>query len=118
VVTFSWCFLCHLDPDSRIQQAKEDAERCVTLNPKWPKGHVRLAHANEHLGKLTEALLAIEAGREANPDDPGLRNEELRISGKCKEQNTREVDFDVERALDSYESLYGGIAEEGNCKMQ
>ena len=55
------------------QQALEDAEMCVKLNPTWAKGYSRKGAALQTLGKLGDAKKAFEEGIKNCGEDPMLR---------------------------------------------
>lgn len=54
--------------------ALSDAERCVKLNPTWPKGYSRKGAALHALRKYDDAVAAYEQGLGVAPNDDGLKS--------------------------------------------
>eukprot|EP00127_Corallochytrium_limacisporum_P001419 Clim_evm41s55 gene=Clim_evmTU41s55 len=59
----------------QYDQAKLDAEQCISIKPDWPKGYSRLGTANEFLGDMEGAIKAYEKGLEIDPNNAQLRRE-------------------------------------------
>eukprot|EP00672_Neobodo_designis_P022687 CAMPEP_0174832662 /NCGR_PEP_ID=MMETSP1114-20130205/3788_1 /TAXON_ID=312471 /ORGANISM="Neobodo designis, Strain CCAP 1951/1" /LENGTH=568 /DNA_ID=CAMNT_0016066523 /DNA_START=41 /DNA_END=1747 /DNA_ORIENTATION=- len=55
-------------------EAKADAEKCVSLNPQWAKGYVRLGAALHGAGSLDEAKQAYESGLKIEPENASLKS--------------------------------------------
>jgi stress-induced-phosphoprotein 1 len=53
--------------------ALSDAERCVKLNPTWPKGYSRKGAALHSLRKYDDAIAAYNEGLAIAPTDEGLK---------------------------------------------
>lgn len=51
-----------------------DAERCVALSPKWPKGYMRKAATLKMLNRVDDAKAACAAGLALDPANVDLRN--------------------------------------------
>lgn len=66
------------------QQALEDAEMCVKLNPTWAKGYSRKGAALQTLGKLEGAKKAFEEGIKNCGEDPMLRKGLSGVEEKMK----------------------------------
>ena len=54
------------------EMAFADAERCVSLNPGWTKGHARLASARHGLGLYLQAIESFEVALRETPGDQAL----------------------------------------------
>jgi stress-induced-phosphoprotein 1 len=54
--------------------AKEDASKCVSLNPAWPKGYIRLGAAHHGLQDLEGAVAQYEKGLEIEPENATLKS--------------------------------------------
>ncbi|RYG94963.1 tetratricopeptide repeat protein [archaeon] len=53
--------------------ALSDGERCITLNPTWPKGYSRKGAALHALRRYDEAIETYKHGLTVAPTDDGLR---------------------------------------------
>ncbi|MBD5024058.1 tetratricopeptide repeat protein, partial [Xanthomonas citri pv. citri] len=51
----------------RFEEAKQEAQACVTIRPQWPKGWGRLADALMGLEQWEEAKKALESGLALKP---------------------------------------------------
>ena len=54
------------------EMALADAERCVSLQPGWPKGHTRMAAALHGLQRYMQAIESYDVALRATPQDEAL----------------------------------------------
>ena len=57
----------------QYENALDDAQRCVRLNPTWPKGFSRHGAALVSLGRHKEAIKALERGLQLDPDSAAMK---------------------------------------------
>lgn len=57
---------CYLQLN-RLQEALEDANTCIRINPRWVKGYQRLGRCYERLQRFPEAIAAYEQALEIEP---------------------------------------------------
>eukprot|EP00922_Rhytidocystis_sp_ex-Travisia-forbesii_P039410 GHVS01058597.1.p1 GENE.GHVS01058597.1~~GHVS01058597.1.p1 ORF type:complete len:572 (-),score=92.44 GHVS01058597.1:60-1775(-) len=57
----------------KYKEALQDAEMCVKLNYKWPKGYSRMGLALHNLGRHEEAEKAYDNGLKIDPENAALK---------------------------------------------
>lgn len=68
---FSNRSLAHLYNGS-LDDAVEDADACITLNPSWAKGYLRKGQALTKCGDFEGATAALQSGLKLDPNDASL----------------------------------------------
>ncbi|XP_023949750.1 stress-induced-phosphoprotein 1 [Bicyclus anynana] len=69
--------------------ALEDANKTVSLNPKWSKGYSRKGSALAYLGKHEESIAAYEKGLEFEPDNQQLASGLEEVKKQAEEARIR-----------------------------
>ncbi|KAJ8604883.1 hypothetical protein CTAYLR_010414 [Chrysophaeum taylorii] len=64
---------------NRLEEALDDADHCVNVNPDAAKGHLRRAQALEKLDRKTEALAAAKKAVRLEPTDDAARKLLLKL---------------------------------------
>eukprot|EP00595_Chromulina_sp_UTEXLB2642_P000360 CAMPEP_0196761234 /NCGR_PEP_ID=MMETSP1095-20130614/397_1 /TAXON_ID=96789 ORGANISM="Chromulina nebulosa, Strain UTEXLB2642" /NCGR_SAMPLE_ID=MMETSP1095 /ASSEMBLY_ACC=CAM_ASM_000446 /LENGTH=561 /DNA_ID=CAMNT_0042110499 /DNA_START=16 /DNA_END=1701 /DNA_ORIENTATION=- len=68
--------------------ALNDAEKCIQVNPTWPKGYSRKGAALHALKRWDEAVASYESGLSIAPSDTGLKSGLSEVQ-KAKESSSR-----------------------------
>jgi tetratricopeptide (TPR) repeat protein len=63
---------CYLQLN-RLQDALDDANACISINPRWMKGYQRLGRCYERLQRYPEAIAAYEQALELEPRNHDIR---------------------------------------------
>jgi tetratricopeptide (TPR) repeat protein len=56
-----------------FSKAKVDAEKCISLNPSWPKGYTRLGVACHYLKESSDAHDAYTKGLKIDPENQAMK---------------------------------------------
>ncbi|GIX61857.1 ankyrin repeat containing protein / TPR domain-containing protein, putative [Babesia caballi] len=57
-----------------LDQAREDAEACIALNPQWPKGYLRLANVDKESGRQVDYLHNLFQAYSRDTSNTSLRD--------------------------------------------
>ena len=98
----------------RYQEALEDCEKVLALDPKFLKGHLRKAMALNKLGQLNKALEAAEAGLaiDKNPKTvavPELLNLVKSIRAELKRRVSRKSAQETEELVKDYNDVVAEV---------
>ncbi|KAJ9122873.1 hypothetical protein QFC24_003911 [Naganishia onofrii] len=80
--------------------AYADAETCIKLNPRNPKAHFRKATALQGMGRLDEALAALETGLVFEPENAELKNTMRAIQDQLKAEQATQQPNMTEKAIE------------------
>lgn len=93
---------------NQYQQALDDAEQCIRLNPTWAKGYGRKGLALLNLERLEEAKEVYEAGLKLAPTGSALQN--LQEGLKSTEEAMRQASNPMGKMFGP--SMWGTLAQD------
>jgi len=71
------------------QKAIEDADQCISLDPKWAKGYYRKGNALSFLSRYEEAQDILIKGNQLDPKDSGIKDKLNEVKVKVEEMKKK-----------------------------
>lgn len=96
-------------------KAEEDAAQCVSINTKFAKGFARLANAQKHLGKTSEAVATLKKGQAVDSGNSEINRllREMRKDVQASQpQQPRSLPPGVSKELEELQPQYKSVHRE------
>ena len=100
----------------RFQEALDDCDKVIELDPKFTKAYLRKALALRGLGQLTKALEVVEAGLEIDKNPKAVAVPELlqvknSLRGELKKKVTKRSAKETEELVKDYNEVVGEVEQ-------